>query len=410
MRTVRLDLPPAFRDLADPPRILTYHGGRGAAKSWSIVAWLVARAWSAPERIVIAREVLKSIRASSHQLCIDTIERLGLTDAFEVQRDEIRCHRTGSTIRQVGFRDSGDSFRSAEGVSILFVDEAQSVTTASLDAVLPTVRREGSVIVFAMNPQAPTDPVYVRYVLDPPANARAVRVNYTENPYFPAVLREQLEHMRATDPDRFRHVWLGEPVRHTAASVFAGKYRIEPFEVTDALGPPAFGCDFGFARDPSVAVRCHVVEDGRARTLYVSHEAHGVGVELDELAALFMQVPGIDTHVSRADSSRPETIAFLQRRGLPRMEAVEKWPGSVLEGVEYLRGFSSIVVHPRCELTIEEMALYRYKVDARTGDVLPELVDAANHCVDSIRYALEPLIRRRPAPAPAAAAVPAAFW
>jgi phage terminase large subunit len=41
----------------------------------------------------------------------------------------------------------------------------------------------------------------------------------------------------------------------------------------------------------------------------------------------------------------------------------------------------------------DEAKFYSYKVDKLTGDVLPIIVDAWNHCWDSIRYALEPLIK-----------------
>jgi len=50
---------------------------------------------------------------------------------------------------------------------------------------------------------------------------------------------------------------------------------------------------------------------------------------------------------------------------------------------------------PRCTETIKELRLYSYKVDRHTGDVLPTLVDANNHYIDALRYALAPLIKRK---------------
>jgi phage terminase large subunit len=60
-----------------------------------------------------------------------------------------------------------------------------------------------------------------------------------------------------------------------------------------------------------------------------------------------------------------------------------------------MRGYKGIIVHPRCKHTLDEMRLYSYKVDRLSGDILPTLVDAHNHCIDAIRYALAPLIRQR---------------
>lgn len=348
------------------------------------------RCYKQEERAVIAREVLKSIRQSSHQLCVDQINAMGLQAHFEIQRDRIICHRTGSTIIQAGLRDNADSFRSTEGITILFIDEAQMVSAESLNAVTPTIRKPGSVILFAMNPRSPDDPVYDRFVVNTPPNGKAIQVNYCDNPMFPDELRDDMEHMKRTDPDLYRHVWLGEPIAHLEASILGDKYRvadIEPKPGTEFL----FGADFGFAQDPSAAIRCWI----EGNTLYIDHEAYGDAVELDDLGDFFSAIPEMATHTSRADNARPETISYLKRHGLPHMVSVDKWPGSIEDGIAFIRAFDEIVVHPRCENTIRELSLYSWKQHRLTGDILPVPLDAHNHSIDALRYALAPLIKGR---------------
>jgi phage terminase large subunit len=85
----------------------------------------------------------------------------------------------------------------------------------------------------------------------------------------------------------------------------------------------------------------------------------------------------------------------VRRKGLPKIEAVDKWPGSVEDGIAHLRSYYEIVIHPRCTETIKESRLYSYKVDRLSGDVLPKIVDANNHYIDTVRYALSPLIRKK---------------
>jgi phage terminase large subunit len=127
----------------------------------------------------------------------------------------------------------------------------------------------------------------------------------------------------------------------------------------------------------------------------VDYEAYGVGVELDDLPALFDLVPASREWPIWADDSRPETIAHVKKHGFQIKGAPKSWKtttqadqkGSVKEGIAYLRKFDSIVIHERCKHTAEEAKLYSYKVDKLSGDVLPILADAHNHCIDALRYA-----------------------
>jgi hypothetical protein len=128
--------------------------------------------------------------------------------------------------------------------------------------------------------------------------------------------------------------------------------------------------------------------------LWIEYESYGLGVENDDLPTLFDRIPLSREYVSRADCSRPETISHLRRHGYPKMVAGDKWPGSVEDGINYLRGtFEEIIIHPRCVETAQEARLWSYKIDKNTGDILPVLEDKNNHCWDGIRYGLAPLIK-----------------
>ncbi|KGM31572.1 PBSX family phage terminase large subunit, partial [Inquilinus limosus] len=202
------------------------------------------------------------------------------------------------------------------------------------------------------------------------------------NPHFPKVLKAELEWDRDRDPDKFQHVWLGGYQRASEARVFQN-WRVEAFETpADALF--LFGADWGFARDPTVLVRCFLI----GRTLHVDHEAYRVGCEIDRTPALFDTVPASRQWPIVADGARPETISYLQRHGFPRLRAAQKGPGSVVEGVEFLKS-CDILVHPRCRHLIDELALYAWRTDPRSGEILPVLEDRENHAIDALRYALE---------------------
>ena len=142
--------------------------------------------------------------------------------------------------------------------------------------------------------------------------------------------------------------------------------------------------------DPTALIRCFIEDN----CLYVDYESFGVGVEIDELPQLFKKVPESEKWKIRADCSRPETISYMARHGY-NCVAAEKWQGSVEDGIEFLRSFDKIYIHPRCKHLYEEFKYYSYKKDRVSGDILPIVVDAWNHGIDAIRYALQPYIKNR---------------
>jgi phage terminase large subunit len=137
-----------------------------------------------------------------------------------------------------------------------------------------------------------------------------------------------------------------------------------------------------------VLVRCFV----QGRTLFVDHEAYRIGCEIDRTPALFDTVPGSRRGPIIADSARPETINYMQRQGFGSITGSTKGAGSVEDGVEFLKAHD-IVVHPRCRHLIDELALYSYRTDPKTGEIQSELEDRGNHAVDALRYAVEGLRR-----------------
>lgn len=141
--------------------------------------------------------------------------------------------------------------------------------------------------------------------------------------------------------------------------------------------------------DPTALVRCYI----KGNILYVDREAYGVGVELDELPQLFDSIETARKWPIYADSARPETISYMKRQGFKIMPA-KKWAGSVEDGIAILKSFDKIIVHPRCVHAADEFFKYSYKVDRNNGDVLPVIIDANNHVLDSLRYSLDGYIHR----------------
>jgi phage terminase large subunit len=389
MTSPDIQLPEKLQFLFEPARYKVAHGGRGAAKSWGFARALLILTAQRPLRVLCARELQVSLAESVHKLLSDQIQETGLGAFFDPEQQVIRSNLGGEIIF-AGIRNNVTKLKSMEGIDICWVEEAEKVSNASWEALIPTIRKPGSEIWVSFNPMDETDPTFQRFVINTPPDARVVQMNWSDNPWFPEVLRAEKDYLYRVDPDAAAHVWGGQCRKMSSAQVLRGKYVIEPFEPGQDWDGPYFGADWGFASDPSTLVKLWICD----RRLYLEHEAYGVGVEIDQTPKLFDQVPGGREHTIRADSARPETISYMVRNGYPAMDSVVKWSGSVEDGVAALRGFEQIVIHPRCVHAAQEARLWSFKVDRLTGDVLPELVDKHNHIWDAVRYALQPIIRQ----------------
>jgi phage terminase large subunit len=340
---------------------------------------------------VCVREIQKSLNQSVKRLLELKIEELNVGEFFEIQDAVIKSTRGNGRIIFQGMQNhTADSIKSLEGYDRAWVEEAQSLSQQSLDLLRPTIRKPGSELWFTWNPRNETDPV--NWLLrgdNPPPQSVVIEVNFQDNPWFPDVLKDEMEYDMRRDPDKFQHVWKGAYLQNSQSRVFRN-WSIEEFESEpDAIF--RFGADWGFAVDPTVLVRCHIV----GRKLYVDYEAYMVGCEITDTPDLFMTIPESEKWPIIADSARPETISHMRRSGFPKIMGAVKGPKSVEEGIEWLKSYD-IVVHPRCVHTIDELMLYSYKTDTSTNQVLPILEDKKNHVIDALRYACEGVRRAAP--------------
>lgn len=381
--------PRVFAPLLRPARYKGAHGGRGSGKSHFFASLAIEESIADKTDIVCIREVQRTLDQSVKKLLEQKIDAMNAGAYFSVQDKRITSSHGGNIIFEGMQNHTADSIKSLEGYRIAWVEEAQSLSQRSLDILRPTIRAPGSELWFGWNPNLPTDPVDVLLRGDnPPPDAVVVRANYRDNPWLPDVLKAELEYDQKRDPDKFAHIWLGEYQRNSEARIFKN-WRVEEFD-TEPTWILRQGADWGYSIDPSVLVQCAIV----GRTLYVPYEAYRVGCETDFLPDLFRTVPQAERWPTIADSARPETISYMQRHGFPKVLPAIKGARSLEEGIAFLQSYD-IVVHPRCQHLIDELTLYRYKIDKLTEQVLPVPEDKDNHVIDALRYACEGARRMR---------------
>lgn len=209
MSVIRVEVPRKLKPLLYPKRYKGLFGGRGGSKSHFFAEQIIIRAFTQPTRIVCIREVQNSIKDSVKQLLQDKIAKFGLEKFFDILESEIRGPR-GSVIVFKGMQSyNASNIKSLEGYDVAWVEEAQTLSQHSLDLLRPTLRKEGSELWFSWNPRFKTDPVDMFFRKSPPAEAISVMVNWYDNPWFPDVLRKEMEHDFSVDEDKAEHIWNG---------------------------------------------------------------------------------------------------------------------------------------------------------------------------------------------------------
>lgn len=224
---------PAFEDFLQPARFKIAYGGRGSGKTRTFVTILKNNVLYYGWRIVCFREFMKSIEDSVYQEFVDEIERCGESQYFDILKKEISCPHSGGCIKFEGLRGNEQKVKGYSGFDAAFVEEAENVSERSWKMLIPTIRKSGSEIWVAYNPDDPlsathtkfvTDRKYQDYVTDKETGKQkryciVKKINYTDNPRFPEELRIDMEIMRETDPELYRHVYLGEPVGNSNLAI-----------------------------------------------------------------------------------------------------------------------------------------------------------------------------------------------
>ena len=274
MKTATIELPPKLVDVFRRPRgSVRYrgaYGGRGSGKSFSFALMAAVWGYAEPLRILATRELQVSIRESMYAEIRNAIQSRPWLDAhYEIGESYIRG-ANGTEFLFRGLRHNMTAIKSMAQIDLCIVEEAEDVPEHSWLDLLPTVRAEKSEIWVVWNPRMDGSPVDQRFIKNKPDDAVVAEVNYNHNPWFPDVLEGQRQHDQSRmDPATYAHVWEGCYLENSDAQVLHGKVRVAEFEPGKDWDGPYFGLDFGFANDPTAAIKAWVHNGA----LYIEHEA-----------------------------------------------------------------------------------------------------------------------------------------
>lgn len=407
MLSTNAEFPEKLEFLFRPARYKVAYGGRGGAKSWGFARALLLLGAHKSLRVLCGREIQKSIRDSVHQLLKDQISLLGLEGCYEVLEHEIRGRHNDTLFTFAGFKHNINNIKSAEGYDIVWFAEAQGSSKRTWEVLVPTIRKPGSEIWTDFNPDLDSDYVYKHFVLDPPPNAVVVKVNWSDNPWFPDVLDEERRAMLEKDPDAYQNVWEGFPRKYLDGAIYANELRkaISEERITKVpytAGKPVHTFwDLGFGDDTSIWFAQSIGFEFRLIDYY-ANRGHALQHYLEVLQSRGY-VYGEDWLPHDAQSKTLGTgksIEDMMRAAGRRVMIAPRL--SVDDGIAAARAIFNRCWfdEARCADGLQCLQRYRYAIDQDGNAARRPLHDQWSHGADAFRYFAVAMREPRRTPAP----------
>ena len=220
MATARISIPPklipVFSGRAD---VRGAYGGRGSGKTRSFAKMAAVRGYMYGKsgikgQILCARQFMNSLEDSSLEECKRAIEdEPFLMDYYEIGEKYIKSRDGNIWFTFAGLDRNIGSVKSKGRILICWVDEAEPVTGHAFNVLVPTLREEGgdwnAELWLTWNPARKTAAVEKRYRNAKDPLIKIAKVNWRDNPKFPAVLERERQRCEREMPDEYDHIWEG---------------------------------------------------------------------------------------------------------------------------------------------------------------------------------------------------------
>ena len=388
MRIIKLN--PAFKPaLKTDARYRVLYGGAGSGKShYAAQEFLLKMLEHGNIGILGIRDTGKSIRNSIYQLMQNLIKEYDLTDYFITNKTEMSFTCVNGARFITSGLDDVEKLKSIVGIHEIWVEEANEISESDFNQLDLRLRGKSDLpykITLTFNPVSELHWIKRVFFDVGKPNSFILKTTYKDNPFIDDEYKATLERLKDEDYQYYKIYALGE-WGSVGNLIFTNweKQKIDEQTFDNYFN----GLDFGFADDPTAMVRLHY--DKTRKTIYITEEFYQHGVFIDELAERLEPIVGRE--IVTCDSAEPRSIADLKRRGI-NAKGARKGPDSVDHGIKFLQRHK-IIVNENCTNMIKELTSYRWRED-KDGNIIPKPIDANNHLIDALRYALEDEMRQK---------------
>ena len=379
-------------------------GSRASKKSKTTALNLITRMMQYPQaNTLVVRKVFRTLKDSCFTELKWAIHRLGVDAWWGIRESPLEMTYL-PTGQKIYFRGLDDPLK-VTSITVengylcwCWIEEAYEIMDERAFDMLDESIRGGipketglfKQITLTFNPWNEKHWLKARFFDAPPdPDILALTTNYLCNEWLDQADLKVFETMRENNPRRYQVAGLGG--WGIVEGLVFENWKEEAFETAAIAKKPdvvsAFGLDFGYTNDPT-ALFCGLVSR-EEKTIWVFDELYEKALTnraiCDRVTAM-----GYAKERIRADCAEPKSIDELRELGLYRITPARKGLDSINNGIQYIQDYR-IVIHPRCVNFLTEISNYTWAED-KFGGKLNRPIDAFNHLMDAMRYALEDVL------------------
>ena len=388
------DKSPAFVPIfKDQSRYQVIWGGAGSGKSHMVarkILYRLLKESNVKHNFLVIRKVDRTIKRSVFTLIRNIISKWGLTDEFSINLTDktIIYKPTGSQIMFSGL-DDVEKLKSIEGVTSIWAEEATELTQEDFEQLDLRLRGNHNClkqIILTLNPISEQHWIKKIFFDDPIDGAFTLKTTYLDNAFIDADYKMVMENKKKTNPRYYNIYALGN--WGTAEGLIFQNVTQRVIREDEIKGLECVqGLDFGYTNDPSAFNESYV--DMENKKIFIYDGFYEKGLSNLEIANKIIDMK-LHRHETTADSSEPKSIDYIESKGV-RISPALKGKDSINAGIDFLLEFE-IILNAHLVEFMTEFDNYCWAVD-KNGKATNKPVDDFNHFIDSLRYAVEKLMR-----------------
>lgn len=375
-------------------RINVYYGGAGSGKSHFVIQKMALKSLQMYRKVLVIRKVQSTVKDSVWALAKEIFADIP-NSIKKLNKSDLEMTLSNDSVWIFKGLDDPEKIKSITGITDIIIEEATELTLDDYTQLNLRLRSKKpyNQIHLMFNPVSKANWCYQYFFKgNPPENCKVYQTTYKDNPHLPDAYIKSLLELASKNPAYYKIYALGEfATLDKLVFPCITKAILNVEEIKERGAYFWCGMDFGYENDPTAITWGYY--DPARQDLYITGEYTKKGMTNDVIAKTIINL-GLSKERVVADSAEPKSIAEIKKMGIKRLKAAVKGPDSIINGIDQM-GRCNIYVDERCVDTIEEFENYTWKKDRKTNEYINTPVDTFNHHIDSIRYGIQTVIKKK---------------